>query len=104
MTIYSVAIIGCGGIGYQYNRSHKRQGTLSYFRVFHTSPNFRVVGVADVDDEIRDEIHQQFNVPGYRNVQELLESRHADVDPNSFWRTFCFFQHHRCHEYVRLLG
>ena len=79
MTIYSVAIIGCGGIGYQYNRSHKRQGALSYFRVFHTSPNFRVVGIADVDDEIRDEIHQQFNVPGYRNVQELLESRHADV-------------------------
>ncbi|MEA3458492.1 MAG: Gfo/Idh/MocA family oxidoreductase, partial [Candidatus Thermoplasmatota archaeon] len=77
--VYSVSIIGCGDIGYKYDRGKSVQGAFSHFRSFYTSPYFQIVGVSDINEEIINEINEKFNIPAYNDFRILIEKVPADV-------------------------
>ncbi len=77
--VYSVCIIGCGDIGYKYDRNKSVQGALTHFKSFYTSPHFKIVGVSDINVEITNEINDRFNIPAYDDFRTLIKMVHADV-------------------------
>lgn len=79
---HTVALVGCGGIGYAFGRARKDgmgHGALSHFQAFATNPGFRIVGVADPDPAARREIAEGHGVPAFAEAGELLAACPADV-------------------------
>lgn len=76
---YTVALVGCGGIGYAFGRGWQGSGALSHFHAFAAHPAFRVAGAADPDPAARRELAEAHGLPVFAEAGELLAACPADV-------------------------
>ena len=77
--IYSTVLIGCGGVGYLYGRHQQYGPFLSHFHAIDASPHFRIDGISDIDEGIRNEIRNKFEIPAYEDYLALLDEIRPDV-------------------------
>lgn len=77
---HSVAIIGLGGIGMQYDFNLPDTAYVySHARAFFQHPGFELVGAIDPDASVREKFTDRFGVPAYPTVAELYLHSSPDV-------------------------
>ncbi len=76
---YSVAIIGCGNIGFFWDHKRKGKGALSHFKAFQENKNFEVVALAEHRAERRAVLTKACKVPVFYDHKELLTQLSPDV-------------------------
>lgn len=69
---YRAAIIGCGGIGYRYDRDRRQAGALTHFTALEQAADFELVAICDSNAATREEIGVQYGKRVYGQYQELL--------------------------------
>ena len=75
----SACIIGCGGIGFQFDHGRQIQGAYTHFRAFMQSPFFDIAAVAEPNAAIRSAIEQEFGIPTFEGYRDMLEAVSPDV-------------------------
>ncbi len=78
-TKYSVAIIGCGDIGYFFDDKRDGDGALSHYKAFSQSSHFEVVAVAEPKPERRDILSKEAGVLIFADHIQMLKQIKADV-------------------------
>jgi len=76
---YSVAIIGCGDIGFLFDCNKKTNGALTHFKAFNDSKFFEVKAVAEKKSSIRNLITKNFKIPAYEDYEKMLIENKFDV-------------------------
>lgn len=76
---YTVAIIGCGNIGFFFDHKRKGKGALSHFKAFAQHKDFEVVALAEHKPERRALLSKVCRVPVFYDHKELLTQVHPDV-------------------------
>lgn len=76
---YAAALIGCGGIGYRYDRNRSDARTLTHFRALRASGRFEIGAVVDPDDGIRAEVERDYGIKSYRDYRELVAGGPFDL-------------------------
>ncbi|MEO8447649.1 MAG: Gfo/Idh/MocA family oxidoreductase [bacterium] len=79
MSKYNVSIIGCGDIGFRFDRGRDGDGALTHFKAFNDDKRFDVVSVCEISKTIREEIEQEFKIPAYEDLETMLSDYPADV-------------------------
>ncbi len=69
---YRAAIIGCGGIGFFYDRGGERETGLSHFSAIESHEAFKLVAVTDTDSDITAMIAKQYNKRAYNSFHEMM--------------------------------
>jgi predicted dehydrogenase len=77
--IYTVALIGCGRIGFWYDQGKKLAKPLSHFSAFYHSKNFNLIAVAETNNQTRKHIKDSFSVKVYSDYRELLKRERPEV-------------------------
>ncbi len=76
---FSVSIIGCGDIGFGFDREKKINGAHTHFNAFRKNKNFEIISVAELNASVRKTITKEFGIPSFENYQEMLDTETADV-------------------------
>ncbi len=76
---YSVALIGCGNIGFRYDYGKQIQGAYTHFRAFMNSPLFDVAAIAEPDEATRLLIEKEYNIAAYADYRDMLTAVAPDV-------------------------
>lgn len=71
---HGVVLLGCGGIGYRFGRGRKGGGALSHLHAILAQPRLRLLGVADPDPGVREEITRMHGLPAFATAQELFSA------------------------------
>jgi predicted dehydrogenase len=71
---YQVLLVGCGGIGYQYDMGAPVQGRCSHFRAFNQSSRFKIMGVVDVNNVLLRQIEQKHNIATFSCLSHVVDS------------------------------
>lgn len=79
MDKFSVALIGCGDIGYLFDQNSKAKGALTHFKAFKQSGNFELKAVSDLRAGIRKMIHSRHGIPVYEDYNRMLREIKPDV-------------------------
>jgi len=74
-----VAIIGCGDIGFLFDKNKKSKGALTHFRAFNNSGRFKIAAIAELKESTRKFIEKNFNIPAYKNYIKLFKEVRPDV-------------------------
>ena len=75
---YSVALIGCGRIGYL-NDKNRKKGTYSYLQSIINHKNFKLIAVVDKKNNIRFEISKKFKIPSYPSYKKMMGIHNPDL-------------------------
>lgn len=76
---YSVGLIGCGNIGFLYDRGKTGAGVYTHFRAFARSPFFQITGVAEPNPQIRQAITADYGIAAFEQYADMLDVTRPDV-------------------------
>ena len=79
MSKYSVCIIGCGDIGFNFDEGKKGKGALTHFKAFNKDKRFNLIGVAELNHKTRRTIGDKYKVKAYENYKQMLGDCKPDV-------------------------
>jgi predicted dehydrogenase len=71
---YEVLLVGCGGIGYQYDMGEPAYGRCSHFRAFNQSSKFSIMGVVDHNNDLLRQIEQKHNVATFPSLTDVAST------------------------------
>lgn len=79
MVKFSAVLIGCGDIGYLFDRDKKCKGALTHFKAFRDSGKFNLIAVSEIREEIREEIQSKYGIPAFGDYKKMLKEIKPDV-------------------------
>lgn len=79
MSKIRACLIGCGDIGYGFDRYRVGDGALTHFKALMESERFELCGVAEKRNELRDEIAEKFGIRAYEDLEVMLEEQKPEV-------------------------
>tara|TARA_B110000483_G_scaffold98644_1_gene121012 strand:- start:25132 stop:26103 length:972 start_codon:yes stop_codon:yes gene_type:complete len=77
--MYSVAIIGCGRIGYLHDLNKKFSGSYTHYNAINKSKFFKLIALAEKNSSLRKKILIKSRVPVYSSYKKLLIDHKPDV-------------------------
>jgi len=72
-------LIGCGDIGYGFDKGRAGEGALTHFKALCDSEHFELCGIAEINNEVREEIAEKFRVNVYDNAEVMLIDHKPEV-------------------------
>lgn len=80
MNRLSVCIIGCGDIGYGFDKGRDNaRGALTHFKAFRDDKRFELKAVCDLNQKILNEIGSLFKIKTYRSYERMFKENQFDV-------------------------
>ncbi len=79
MTKLRTCIIGCGDIGYAFDRNGTEPGALSHFKAVMDSDSFELIAVCDKNEEVLKEISDRFKMKVFSEADSMLSEIKPDV-------------------------
>jgi predicted dehydrogenase len=79
LTKIRACLIGCGDIGYGFDRHRVGYGALTHFKALMESERFELCGIAEKKNESREEISQKFGIRAYEDFEDMLEEQKPEV-------------------------
>lgn len=79
MDKFSVALIGCGDIGFLFDHNKKTKGALTHFKAFRDSGRFELKAVSEVRSKIIRMINSSYNIPAFTDYRKMLKEIKPDV-------------------------
>lgn len=76
---YTVAIIGCGTIGFGYDQGQKSTRPRTHFAAFASSPHFTVESIVEPDRLVRNAVTKKFKVRSYKDFKMWTKVERPDV-------------------------
>lgn len=79
MSKLKACLIGCGDIGYGFDRGRVDEGALTHFKALCDSEHFELCAIAETNKRIREEIAEKFRMRVYDNAEAMLREQKPDV-------------------------
>lgn len=72
-------LIGCGRIGYIFDRENKTKNNLSHFSALRKNNKIKLEAISDKQESIRNEISTKYNIKAYENYIDLVKNHTLDL-------------------------
>lgn len=79
MSKIRACLIGCGDIGYGFDRHRVGDGALTHFKALMDTEQFELCGIAEKKSNIREEIAEKFGIRAYEDLEAMLVEQKPEV-------------------------
>ena len=79
MNKLKTCLIGCGDIGYGFDRGRTGEGALTHFKALNNSSHFELCAIAEIDKKVREEIAEKHGTMAYDNAEVMLNNQKPEV-------------------------